>query len=437
MRVPPGARAAELLALYQSGELARHVAAAGSMLGVAKAIGWTPDMLKGAWDGLKRAGKMPGWSQMAHSEIAHQVAANPAGDIRSETPIPSAGTPMPEVGTRWPSVAAFDAGDIAPVVPRGHILRGVSSLIDGETGAVKQQWVKTVEDDTGYDPVEVIRMAFADGVPLLNRIEPPQYSNGDLLAVYGLGDPHIGMLAWEAECGENFDLAIAERHIVEAADQLVAVAPAARDALVISVGDTLHSDGQRNSTTKGTPVDVDGRTPKMIATTIRTFRRVITRALAKHENVYVKLARGNHDEMMSVVVAIALGQHYENNPRVHVDTSPAFFHYHRFGDNFIVLTHGHRQKPIEIMAHVAASQSKDWGETTHRRGYCGHYHHEMTKEVPGLVIDYLPTLAAKEAYAAAHGYVSNRSMRCDVLHRTDGLVNRHVVGIQQIVRAVG
>ena len=83
------------------------------------------------------------------------------------------------------------------------------------------------------------------------------------------------------ECftGENFDLDIMERNLFAAVDQLVSLAPPAKHALVVSVGDYFHSDGQNNTTTKGTRVDVDGRTAKMIAVGIRTMRRVIDRGL--------------------------------------------------------------------------------------------------------------------------------------------------------------
>lgn len=321
-----------------------------------------------------------------------------------------------------------------PAIPQGFRVDRISTLIDSETGDQKLQWLK-VARDAAVDPVEVLRAAFGDAQPLAPLIDPPAYVHDDLLALYGIGDPHIGMLAWEAETGENFDLAIAERQIVGAVDNLVARVPAARDALVVTVGDTLHSDGLKNSTTKGTPVDVDGRTPKMIATAIRTFRRVIERALERHHDVYVKIARGNHDEMMSVVLAIALAQFYENNPRVHIDTSPAYWHWHVFGANFVGITHGHRQKPIDMMAVMASLHPTEWAATRHRRIICGHYHHEMTKEVPGVVVDYLPTLAAKEAYAAAHGYIAGRSMRADVLHRTRGLVERHMVSVEMLEAA--
>jgi hypothetical protein len=420
-----------LLELLTSGELHQTARTCRTRGELARAIGMTDVAYEKARARLVVTGHaFPGFNDLRAGIIAEPDIATPVPSWEEVTKPHVA----PVVG-KWPNVEAFDAGEERPPLPaigKGFRVRKVSTLVDAVTGESKLQWIKTASAAADVDPVEVLRLAFGEAMPRMDRVEPPIASNEDLLAVYGMGDPHIGMLAWEAESGENFDLAIAERDLVTAADQLVSLAPPARTALVLTVGDTLHSDGQRNATTKGTPVDVDGRTPKMVATAIRTFRRVIERSLEKHEDVHVKIARGNHDEMMSVVLAIALGQYYENNPRVHVDVSPTFFHWFRFHNNLIGITHGNRQKPIDIMGVMASTQARDWGETEHRRVYCGHYHHEMTKEVPGMTVDYLPTLAAKEAYAAAHGYIAGRSMRMDVIHKQLGLINRHIVGISQI-----
>lgn len=324
---------------------------------------------------------------------------------------------------------------IQAAIPAGHALKGISTLVD-ERGNVRAQWIKTKRDD-GVDLEAAMFEAvsrLADAWPSrATLVEPPTHSDDDLLAVYPMGDPHIGMLAWEKETGENFDLGIAERNLVAAVDHLVALAPPARRALVLTVGDTLHSDGLFNTTTKGTRVDVDGRTAKMITVAIRTFRRIIDRALEKHEIVEVKIARGNHDELLSLVLSIALQMYYEHEPRVHVDPSPQMFHWYRFGLNLIGVTHGDKAKPMDLMGVMANDCAKDWGETKHRKIYAGHIHHDVVKEVPGVIIEHLRTLASKDAWHAGMGYRSGRDMKMDVIHRVHGHINRHIVGIQQLL----
>lgn len=340
--------------------------------------------------------------------------------------------------TQWPSVEAFDREGYTPdeesaykpVVPDGHVLKGVSSFVVG--GEVRGQWVKTsAQNDERAAWLDAIRTV-ADVLPRIAPVVPPAYTDESLLAVYPVGDPHAGLLAWHEDAGENFDLEIAERNLVAAFEHLVALAPPSDEALLVFIGDTAHADGQGNTTTKGTRVDVDGRTIKMARVIVRICRRAIDLALTKHKRVTLIMERGNHDELISAMLALALGLAYEDEPRVTVDQSPAMYHWFRFGSVLLGTHHGDKAKPEMLMGVMAVDRAADWSACKHRRFYCGHYHHQIVKEVPGVIIEYLPTLASSDAWHHAMGYRSQRAMYMDVFHRERGHVNRHIVGIDQL-----
>jgi hypothetical protein len=339
--------------------------------------------------------------------------------------------------SKWPSVEKFDAEDAEPplpAIPPGYRVDKISTLVDGVTGETKQQWIKTTatQDDSRSMVIDAIAN-ICKGWPVRPDVSPPpSHSDDDLLCVYPMGDPHIGMLAWAPETGENFDLEIAEQNLVSAVDHLMRLAPKSRRALIGTVGDTFHSDGLANTTTKGTRVDVDGRTRKMIDVGVRTFRRLVDLALMRHDEVEIKIAPGNHDALISIFLQVALAQFYEREPRVKVDPSPESFLWYRFGANLIGFNHGHLVKPDALMQVMAVDRAEDWGATRHRRIYRGHYHHEVTKEVPGCTIDTLNTLASTDDWHRRSGYRSTRHMRMDIIHRERGLVNRHIVGIEQL-----
>lgn len=324
--------------------------------------------------------------------------------------------------------------DMTKIVPDGFRVRGVSTLYDGD-GVKRAQWVKSVAEQD--DPVAALLEAlkylpddFAgrhDPVP-----SPTEPCDDDLLCIYPFGDPHFGMYAWADETGENFDLKIAERDLVTAVDHLVELAPRAKTGIVVSLGDFSHSDGHSGTTTAGTRVDVDSRWPKVLATMIRAMRRCIDRALEKHETVHVISASGNHDELTALVLAVCLAQYYERDPRVIVNTSPAKFYWHRFGKCLIGVHHGDKTKPADLPAVMACDRAKDWGETEHRKWYCGHVHHESVKEYPGVRVETYRTLAPKDAWHAGQGYRSGRDLRLEIWHREDGEVQRHIVGIRQV-----
>lgn len=323
-----------------------------------------------------------------------------------------------------PGVNAFDCA------PDGFHVRGVSTLYDRD-GEIAAQWVKTGRDnDNRKDWLEAIQ-----NMPELRvaaPIEPSPASNDDLLAVYPVGDPHVGLLAWHRDAGENFDMAIAERNLVIAFQHLVGLAPDATEALLVFIGDNTHVDSQHNTTTAGTRQDADGRTIKMADTIISIIRQAVAIALQKHQRVRLVIERGNHDELISAMVALAMRLHYESEPRVSVDTSPEMYHWYRFGSNLIGTHHGDKAKSSALLGVMACDRAEDWGQTKHRRWYCGHYHHLITKEEPGMVVEYLPTLAGSDAWHRAMGYRSGRAMYMDVLDRNHGHVDRHIIGISQI-----
>lgn len=324
-----------------------------------------------------------------------------------------------------------------PAIPTGHIVKGVSSLLDGQ-GKLIAQWVKT-KDGSG-DPVAMLLEAMKDIDCWSGKSEPSPWLarpvDDDLMCIYPMGDPHIGMFAWGAETGANHDVKIAERDLYTAVDHLVQLAPHAKRALIVSVGDFFHADNRGNTTTGGTPVDSDGRWPKVLAAGIRLMRRVIDRALEKHEQVTVICEIGNHDWHTSIVLATCLAQFYEREPRVTIDTSPAKFHWYRFGANLIGTTHGDTVKLDELGGVMACDRPHDWGETKHRYWLTGHIHHTTVKELKGCIVESFRTLAPADAWHRGQGYRSGQEMTCLVMDKQDGVINRHTVGIAQIRRKI-
>lgn len=331
------------------------------------------------------------------------------------------------------------ANDMTKSTPEGFHVKGVSTYykIDPDTGESRPigQWVKSKKDDDDrYNALlsamtKIADAWHAEADPVAAPVEP---LDDDLLAVYPMGDPHIGLLSWEPETGEHFDLKIAERNLCGVVDKLVMLAPPAREALVVNVGDYWHSDNKFNTTTAGTRVDVDGRWPKVLSVGIRIMRRIIDKALTKHERVTVINEIGNHDSHVSVMLSCCLAQYYERESRVVIDTSPAKFHWYRFGKVLIGVTHGDTVKAKDLGEIMACDRPKDWGETEHRYWLTGHIHHDTLKELRGVIVESFRTMAAADAWHRGQGYRSGRDMKVIVMHKDHGQILRHVVGIDQL-----
>ena len=326
--------------------------------------------------------------------------------------------------------------DMTHTVPDGYGVKGVSTLY-GPNGEIRGQWVKSNVDRERQ--LEIVREQIGAWTADLPKLQPRK-ARGDyaaeLLTAYPIGDPHIGALAWAAECGKDWDLAIAERVHCGAMQRLVESAPASERALIVNLGDALHYDSMAPVTARsGHALDADGRYAKMVGVTIKVMRRCIESALDKHRTVHVINAPGNHDETGALWLSIALAQIYEREPRVTVDTTPAVFAYYRWGKCLIGVHHGHTCKPDKLPGVMAADRAKDWGDTEHRYWWMGHIHHQTVKEHPGVSVESFNTLAAKDAYATAGGWRARESMKAIVLHREFGEVARHTVHPKMLAAA--
>lgn len=317
-----------------------------------------------------------------------------------------------------------------PQLPDPKRITKTSRLFD-QTGAVVQQWVTEKADEAER---EALWRECAIGVAAeVKRAKPVSRGrhavSSDVLAVYPVGDHHVGMLAWSEETGgESYDLNRSEQLLADASQRLIEVCPPSEQCLIAFLGDFLHYDSYSAVTPMHKNLlDADGRFPKMVKVAVRMVRHMISAALARHGNVRVIFEKGNHDPASAAFMTILLGCLYENEPRVSVDTSPQHFHYYEFGRVLIGTHHGDKAKPAQLPAIMATDMAEAWGRTSCRVWLTGHVHHEAVKEYPGCNVETLGVLPPADAYAASNGYRSRQSMKAIVFHREHGEVERHTV----------
>lgn len=329
--------------------------------------------------------------------------------------------------------------DLKHVVPAPLVLRGTSTLYDGD-GKPRLQWVKTrLDESKAREAIEEwVGWLVQDAKGLAPLIAQPVHPlAADLLACYPMGDPHFGMYSWGEESGEDFDLGIAERLTYAAIDRLVASAPAAKTALILELGDFFHSDNNSARTERsGNALDVDTRWARVMKIGLRAMTYVIKAALAKHDNVVVRIVAGNHDDHSSYALALGLDAYFNNEPRVEIALSPANFWYYRHGKSLIGVTHGHTCKPEQLPAIMATDRKEDWGATDFRYWYHGHFHHKRVSEHPGCVVEGFNTLAARDAWHAGAGYRAGRDMQCIIHHKQYGEIERHRCDIAMLKEAL-
>ena len=323
---------------------------------------------------------------------------------------------------------------MAHSVPDGYNVHGVSVLYDSD-GSEKIKWVKSsVDKERQLEIMQEAYEGFAATLPKARTIKAPNSTQSSLMACYPVGDMHLGMLAHgEETLAEDFDLEIAENLLIGATDYLVAASPACGRSAVVLLGDFLHFDSMKNQTPHGTPLDADTRFHKVVRIAIKTVRYMIRAALKKHSTVDVIVEVGNHDTASSLFLREALHNIYENDDRVIVDTSPARYHYIRFGKNLIGIHHGDGAKMASLPLIMAQDRAEDWGETTKRAWWTGHIHHETAKDFMGVKVESFRILAPEDAWAAGQGYRSVSDQKAIILHEEFGEVSRHTVNPEMML----
>lgn len=241
-------------------------------------------------------------------------------------------------------------------------------------------------------------------------------------------DLHVGMLAWSAETGEDYDSAIASDLARRAAERLIRLSAGfAFERVLIPLGnDLVHTDrmveGKGGVTARGTQQDVDTRRGKMIRSGIQLCIALIdmARIVAPVEVVIVP---GNHDTETMPMLGEVLAAWYRLDPDVTIRNDPAPRHYVRYGASLIGLCHGHEGKPADLPL-IMATERPDFGEARFRLWRVGHLHRkgEWVSEHSGVRICTAPSLAARDHWHAAQGYGHMRAMEGHVWHRDYGPV---------------
>lgn len=294
-------------------------------------------------------------------------------------------------------------------LPAGHDLAGVSRYYD-KNGKPGGFWVKA-RKDLEREKLAMLKTAQAltSDLPPVPKVERPDETVDDLLSCYILTDFHLGQLSWGEETGADWNTDIAEELLVSWFAAAIKAAPAAKKAVLVELGDFLHSDGLLAITpTSGNILDADARFGKIVTVCIRALRRIVQMLLEKHDEVHIILAEGNHDLASSVWLRAMFAAFYEKEPRVTVDNTQVPYYAVEWGDTSIFIHHGHKKK-LEDVSRVFAGQYREiFGRTKYSYAHLGHMHHVAAKEDQLMIVRQHPTLAAKDAHSARLGYQAQR-----------------------------
>lgn len=319
-------------------------------------------------------------------------------------------------------------------LPSGHMLKGVSALVDAN-GNVMQSWQKTTVNAQEQEAaLRAMVDALKEDLPRVSPVAGPMHYQSDLLNQYTVTDNHFGMLAWREEGGADYDLKIAEQLLTDWFHAAISDSPRAHTAVMAQLGDLMHHDALESVTpAHGHVLDADSRLQKVIRVVIRTVRRVIGMLLDTHNHVHIVMASGNHDPASSAWLREMLAAMYENETRISVDNSPMLYYSYEWGKTALFYHHGHKAGIKDLDRKMAGLFRDLYGRSMYAYCHFGHKHSDEGIKTELMYLEQHETLAAQDAYSSSGKWLTNRSAKRITYHKEFGEVARGRISPEMVM----
>jgi hypothetical protein len=324
------------------------------------------------------------------------------------------------------------AHDLDTPLPGNQLLAGVTNRYKFVNGKrqLSEQYVlgRRGKNEDLNQYVERIEAACSSIKPC-KPVKSPRYVHSDLCNLLHCTDYHLAMYAAVEEGGDEWNEKIAQSEFVRAITELVESAPMAGTGIFSQGGDFLHYDSMEAVTPAHKHnLDASTRAFKMVGLALDMHIFAIEHMLKHHRKVIAIIQEGNHDPMSSIWLRKALTRYFAHNKRVEVMDVDFPYYAYLHGDILLAFHHGHKTKNKELPALFASEPRYRhlWGKAKYAYIHVGHQHRreQDQAEFGGAVVERHPTLAARDAYASAGGWVSWRAMNCITYHKEKGEVSR-------------
>jgi hypothetical protein len=188
-------------------------------------------------------------------------------------------------------------------------------------------------------------------------------------------------------------------------------------------GDLLNADTFNKTTTKGTPVENDMDPIEAYKEAYDAVVWSIHQLKEACEKLVVVYVPGNHDRLSSWHLAHALEKSVQIEG-VEFDTVYSERKVHLFGHNFLAFEHGDVNTSNSDRVY-AAEFPEEWGATTYRTLYTGHYHQKKTSvfvtenEINGFAVKIMPSLSNSDYWHYHNKYVGSKKAAVLEVHEID------------------
>lgn len=278
-----------------------------------------------------------------------------------------------------------------------------------------------------FDDISKTLEVECNRIPLKKRkLEPGK------LACINLADIHFGMYAAESETGKeiNNDVMKArfENTIADFIDYVNRIG--ATKVRFVTLGDVVHVDNSKQTTTNGTFQQIDGRLCDIMSLAIDELVSACDTILAEcpqvvMEYVYVP---GNHDRDVGQTIAIAVEKAFRNEPNITFDITQNPFKFKEFGKTFVGYHHGDLNiKNIDMATfYNTPEKAAAFSRCVEKEMHFGHLHHgEVHTMKNGITVRYMPSICGASAWEHQQGYGAVRGTVFEEYDEDSGLVGQY------------
>jgi predicted phosphodiesterase len=253
-------------------------------------------------------------------------------------------------------------------------------------------------------------------------------STSNVWQVMPIADPHFGKYSWHGSTGyPDYDLEIAREYVMSAGLDLLEKGSASfqpgRRTLAF-LGDVFHYDTPHGTTTGGTPLERDGRMPKMVDVGTDTVLRLIEES-ARTAMTDVLFVRGNHDEALTTFLQKTVREVFRNEPRVQVNAEHTHRKYLFHEGTLLGFTHGDKAKK-KLPALMPHEAKEWWYQATYYEWHTGHTHamraewQRPVETLDGVLVRVAPALCPPDDWHADHGFVGSLKAMETFFYRPGG-----------------
>lgn len=234
--------------------------------------------------------------------------------------------------------------------------------------------------------------------------------------VINLADLHLGKLVSESETGERYNIDIAKERFLTCIKYLAYKSYSCygiKKFILSSLGDTLHTDTVKSTTTSGTYVESDTRASKVFEVALEVLTESIDILKQFADQVEFININGNHCELSEQHLGIALKAYYRNDNQVVINASPKVRKSILVGDNLLSWTHGDTNMNTLPLT-IATEVPELWGRSKFRLVQLGHLHGTKKKvfqaedEFNGVIVRHFSSLSGTDSWHNKNNYVGNQ-----------------------------